>query len=632
MKTMTTKLTVAFTSAALLAGAAVGCSVPTSDSVVSGSPASHGEADSAPARFAAQSARNGGVGLPDAIASMAAGQKGTARDLVKKQADKAYETLVKDALTRSLGPTVTKTLGSAFGPLASMATGMIFDQVFGTMPDATQVKLDQIIAAIDNLHADMTARFDSVDVQLNELNRKADAIVTGQAQAAYSKAYQDINKAELPRLEAALSTQRKVAQLLSLPELSDSQVDKLKRLTQDFDSQSHQVALDLSAWSQDIAGVKEGTETPVPGVIAAYQELVSTKRRYLSVYEYQAIKGQALRWQSYSVLAAEVALTGARMEAADGIDEDAHLVSKFVEDGGGAEVIARAIPASNWAPLTADGGIDPNAGYLIDTKTGALVVATPKVNWYPEYTYIQRQLVCNRLSPIPCNVGRTPKWRPPIKGAEDHLKANFMDDYLKVSVPKVVDGSLVGDASKLTVQPFGERPKEDENLIEARKYAVPAAAQFKSYWPTDAVTKEPVPSDASVILRSDGFSYAEGGDRNISEGPTEIWVSTYREKFDVWRPKGSGAEVAKQIAVADYRSRLCGSTESRKSSSKYDTNWLYSTPRTCTQGLDQKPVNSPGNKMAVKPVPVSGVVIWYSPLKPDQLAKSLNLVGVSSLR
>lgn len=626
MNSITAKTTVAFTAVALLAGAVTGCSVPTSESVVTGhgSQSDHSSPDRAEF-LAVASARNGGVGLPDSIASMAAGQKGAASDLVKRKADEAYNKLVKEALTEYLGPTVTKALGSAFGPLASMATGMLFDQLFGTMPDPTQFKLDKIIAALDSLHADMTARFDSVDIQLNELNRKADAIVTGQAQAQYSKAYQDINKGELPRLEAALSTQRKVAQLLSLPDLTESQVEKLKRLTDDFDRQSHQVALDLTSWKEDIAGVKEGTETPVPGVIASYQELVSTKRRYMSAYEYQATKGQALRWQSYSVLATEVALTGARMEVAEGVDEDARLVSKFVDEGGGADAIKNAIPASNWAPKTVEGTPDPNGSFLLDTRTGALIVATPKVKRYPGYTYISRHLDCNRLSLVPCNVSRTPKWRPSTKGVEDHLKANYMDDYLKPSTPKITDGSLVTDGSKIDVQYFGERPQEDAALIEARKFAIPAATQFKAYWPTDAVTEEPIATDAKVILRSDGYSYTTSGDRNIGSN-TDYWVSTYSEKFDVWKPKGSGAEVAKETAVADYKSRACGSKESHISGD----HWRYSTPATCSQALDQKPVSS-GLKY-VKAVPVDGQVIWYAPLKPDQLGRGLNLVGVPTLR
>lgn len=643
MKTMNTKAAAALTAGVLVVGSFTGCSLATSDSVVSGQAIKNGAhpAESKAPFLAVSSSVNGGVALPDPIKQMAAGQKGTAQALVKKQADKAYENLVKDALTKSLGTTVTNALGSAFGPLASMATGMIFDKIFGTIPDSTQVKLDQIIAAIDNLHADMTQRFDSVDTQLTQLNDKADKIITAQAQAKYSKAYQDLNDGQLARLKAAQNTQEKIAKLLSpdsAPEageahgersaLSESQVKRLTKLVEEFDSQSHQIVLDLAAWQEHIAGLKEGTEQPVPGVIAAYQELVTTKRRYLSAYEYQAIKAQALRWQAYSVMATEVALTGARMEAADGLDVDARVVERFVGEGGGAEAIQNAIPASNWAPLKADGTPDPNGAFLLDTKTGSLVVKTENVKAYPSYTYIQRELRCDLMNPVPCNRGRTPKWRPPVKGIEDHLAANYNDRKLKPSTPVVPDGSLVTNGSKLQTQYFGQVPEVDQTLLEARTYSVPAGTQFAAYWPSEAGVAQPVAKDARIMLGSEGFSYAQGGDEDVSLSNSPLWVSEYFERFTIWKPTKSGAQVVKETSAAQYKSRLCGSTEKRHNKS---TIVDYSTPAKCDKGVDQEPVYT-GYKKSVKPVSVDGLVLWYVPLTPDQLGRGLNLVGVPTLR
>lgn len=633
----TAKIVSVLTSVALAAGALAGCSASaTSQSVVPG----HAVPDESPGAgssvrsLAAQSTVNGGVGLPDAISKIAISQKGAAKNLVTQEAGKKYDSLVKAALVESLGPAVTKVLGNVFGQLVGMATGMIFDQVFGTLPTVTQVTPNQINAAIENLHADMTARFDSVDIQLNELNHKADAIIAGQAQAAYSKAYKDIKDGELARLEVALHTQAKVAQLLSMPELSEAQAEHLKLLVQDFEKQSHQIAFDLTAWKDDIVGVKEGTETAVPGLIAAYQELVTAKRRYMSSYEYQAIKAQALRWQSYSVLAVEVALTGARMDAADGIEADAHLVAKFVGDGGGADAIQHVIPASNWAPTKPDGTPDPNGAYLLDTVSGSVVVQTDDVKVYPPFTYISRKKDCHYfLAPTgKCGWGRTPKWRPITKGIEDHLARNFNDEYLKPSTPRAADGSLLANGSQLVAQYLGQVPADDEAVLEARKFGVPAGTHFNTYWPSDAVSAQPITKDARVVLGSDGYSYAQGGDEDVrTEYASEpVWVSAYYEKFNVWTPKKSGAQVEKETAIAQYKSRLCGWDYHDQVSPIGHGSEHFQTAYVCDKGLDQKPVYT-GYKKSVKPVAVEGTVIWYVPLTPDQLGRRLNLVGVPNL-
>ncbi|MFA7266318.1 MAG: hypothetical protein WC054_08400 [Candidatus Nanopelagicales bacterium] len=630
MKPHTPHTIVGLTSAVVVMGVVAGCSVPTSNSEVSPSVVPSG---SAAAIQLTSSSANGGVGLPDAIAQMARGQKSAARDLVKKQANETYDKYVKEALAQSLGPMATKALGAAFGPLASMATGMIFDKVFGTLPDGTQVKLDQILAALDSLHADMTARFDNVDSQLYELNRKADDIITGQRQAEYSQAYQELNKNELPRLQDSLRTQRKVAQLLSSPELTEGQVTKLKQLAEDFARQSDQVVNDLDSWKEDIVGVREGTERPVPGVVAAYQALVVQKRRYMSAYEYQVVKGQALRWQSYSVLAAEVALTGARMEAADGIDEDAEVVARFVDDGGGAEQIQKAMPTSNWAPTTVDGRPDPNGSYLLDTQSGALVVATKQMKALPPYSYIQRELKCDPLMSIHCNQGRTPKWRPATSGFEDRLSRNYTDLTVKPTRPIVPDGSLVANGKELTVQFLGEHPSDDSALLEARQMSVSAGDQFKAYWPAEAVGSAPVAKNARVLLGgAQGYSYAQAGDEDVAspQNPQPIWVSQYFERFKVWAPKGAGSSVVTETASAQYKSRLCGTSQSQtggRSSSVIQ----YSMPAKCDRDMEQAPVYT-GYKKSVKPASVDGTVIWYVPLKPDQLGRGLNLVGVDSLR